>query len=494
VSAFAISALVCILTYGLRCADFAPLRELIAFEDRAYRVLSPPSAVQLPPNFASIVFVDIDDNTLNNLHLPAFSTSCPGSTSDRPSGSEASPNPAAGTPRGIIAAIVKVMRAAHARVVFLDYDFRNSLSNDAPLDWELRCETSAKLGSTMILVPHFFTTGLTPTCGNQADVLSVVNRRQLDTVFDAHLNQDLVKPVHPVVEGHELVEGICLAYPMLDKRSDRLVMLPAAMARAVSFVRGDSTPIDAQKMSMLRRWLIRRDTAVLPADQTDRLGYLRISANVLLRNVMQEDGNIEFGALDMSRLQNIIAIVGSTHAGAGDIYRTPVGNLPGALVHANIGLELQMPEVQDRPLWVQFVLDIAVLAIFAVLWIPCGYWIYRWISSNEEMPIVGRMLQCAMEMFVMFALATFFFVITAQAPIVSGWRFAFLSFVLGTIVVFLIEIFSWFSELVGKKAEGAAARRFERGWSGKAATFSVAVEITRVAMSSAPAEQSQQNE
>ncbi len=139
---------VCVFTYALRTLDFAPVRALITKEDHLYDAIHSPD-VSLLKNAHRVVFIDIDDEAVRK-----WNTREDVSPSSAPLSND--------TPRKLIAQLARVSRDAQAKVVFLDFDFRNSVPDDKDLHAEL-----AKTNRPPILIPTFFTSGRLPPCDDQ---------------------------------------------------------------------------------------------------------------------------------------------------------------------------------------------------------------------------------------------------------------------------------------------------------------------------------------
>jgi hypothetical protein len=102
-----IGLLVCAFTYGARLFDFAPIKAVVALEDHLYDTIHPP-VIRFTRKARTVVFVDIDEAALTAWGRRAAAPS--------------------NTPRDLIAGLTNAARAAGAAVVFLDFDFRNSLT------------------------------------------------------------------------------------------------------------------------------------------------------------------------------------------------------------------------------------------------------------------------------------------------------------------------------------------------------------------------------
>jgi hypothetical protein len=127
----------------LREADFGPLRSLIAFEDGIY---DGPILLPIEPaaEFHRVVVMDIDDEAIGVWNVaPAVHN---------------------GTPRYLIASILRVISTAGTSTVLLDFDFRNQRPEDTALRDEI-----AESGSMLILLSRSFNgSGATVACSDRA--------------------------------------------------------------------------------------------------------------------------------------------------------------------------------------------------------------------------------------------------------------------------------------------------------------------------------------
>jgi CHASE2 domain len=243
-----VGILICVLTYSLRAVDFGPLRALISLEDRFYTALNPP-LLDLNPGFHPIIFVDIDDRAVSNW--------------DREQAA------ATGTPRGLIAQLVRIARKEEASVIFLDYDFRYRLPEDMELQEEL-----SKRESVPILIPTFLSSGATPMCESQDPQKAPIEQ---PTIFDSTKSEGTVGSVHSIVAlgAYGLVEGTCSFYWTRAGQNGELVRRMAVIPRALEI----ASLSDARRFSgvdyttptlISNRWWV-RDGAKLLHDKSGGL-------------------------------------------------------------------------------------------------------------------------------------------------------------------------------------------------------------------------------
>jgi hypothetical protein len=173
-----------------------------------------------------VVFIDIDDDAAQKWSTP-------------PNGGPQSPEkakPRNNTPRGLIAELTKLARNGSAAVIFLNFDFRDPMTDDDG-DRRLHAEL-AKKSDTPVLIPSFFTAGRLPPCDDQNDQFALA---ELETVFDdltkggqtgSGKELPAVALVHPVLAlgAYGLTESAYSAYHV--QFGGEIVSREAAMVRA----------------------------------------------------------------------------------------------------------------------------------------------------------------------------------------------------------------------------------------------------------------------
>ena len=436
-----VGLLVCVGVYLLRAVNFGPLSALVSFQDRLYTILAPP-ALKLLPAAHPVIFLDIDDEALRR-----WGTAGSGS---------------GGTPRKLIAQLVSVLRDANASVIFLDFDFSSHLPDDQDLATEL-----ARHSKTPVLLPRFFGFGILPAC--KAPLADATPPIELDTAFDDAIREGTVSSVHAVVTlgAYGLVEGVCSSIRIRSGKDQ--APRTAAMIRAVDIARagGDAgTPGSKESLSPYMipiRWWI-QDNTELRHDQANKLAYARIKASLLVRN----QGIVTTG-IDLSAVDHAIVILGSTHQAAGDTHATPIGDLPGALVHANLGLELQSFPEKTVPVSIQFLLDLLLIVVSSILTIPlCWLPIYRSLPPGASITRGNRMFRLVHEGFVVAMFGALFAAVIVLLTrffggFLAAWRFGMLSFVLCAGIGLLIELVCAVAEAAAEMAEAITIRLSHQG-------------------------------
>jgi CHASE2 domain-containing sensor protein len=450
---------VCGFTYLLRALDFAPLRALIVAEDQLYDAFHAPE-IHLLPNARRVVFIDIDDNAVEKWNTQ------PDNGPQSPEAPQPLPN---NTPRGLIARLTNLARQASAAVVYLDFDFRNHLPDrDGDGDGDLDAEL-AKVSDTPALIPTFFTSGRLPPCNNQTDRTTPA---ELETIFS-----DLTKPretgsgkslpsvalVHPVLAlgAYGLPDGACSAYRVQFMPGGEIVSREAAMVRAVELACKPSeqcikAPDLASPEIVPIRWTIGNDTdqkrdsgdnaANNDGANDENLAYARIKASSLVKY----QSLVDSPSMDLSVLKDAIVVIGSTARWSEDTLSTPLGDLQGVLAHVNLALSLESSS-NEVPLWKQLGLDVVFTVLATAVTIPlCWLATFRSLSGGARLSLRQRLRRLFLEACVfagcglLFAIACW--LLAQRWNVLAGWRFGLLSFIVGAIVVFLIEVCSAVSE------------------------------------------------
>jgi CHASE2 domain-containing sensor protein len=486
----AIALLVCGFTYVLRALDFAPLRDLIIKEDHLYDMIHSPD-VRLLPGAHTVVFIDINDAAVTRWDRPDDAAP--------PDGPLTLPN---NTPRQLIGQLAGFARAAQAKVIYLDFDFRDTLRDDGDLRTQL-----ARTDQPLILIPTFFTSGRLPSCEDQGDAQPPKPPTELATVFAGLTELPKNQPpgsdkklpsialVHPVLTlgAYGLPEGVCSSYRVRFGPERELVWREAAMVRAVQLANADSSPCtgdaciqtpDLGKPRVLPiRWTIGNDVTEkhasvdngaktsdaktndakadsVSASNDRKLAYLRLEAGSLVKyHDVPPPTDGKFAAL-----KDAIVVIGSTAQWSEDTLATPLGDLQGVLAHVNFALSLQSLD-DEASIGVQFLLDLAfagaaALAAVYFCWRPT----FRALPPGAPLPMRQRLRRSISEAGVFVGCGLVFAAISAgllyRGPsFLAGWRFGILSLIVGAIVGLMIEVCSAIADGMRELVEGRMTRR-----------------------------------
>jgi len=205
-----------------------------------------------------------------------------------------------GTPRAMIAELTRIVRAAHAAIVFVDFDLRNPLQDDSVLANEL-----AKAGPTRVLLPTFFGSGILPSCIAQPDDNAPI---ELPMAFADAIATGPVDLVHPLVTlgSYGLIEGVCSFYRVRVGENAEIVARKAAMLRAVELSGDASDTVVADADKSVRpqvipiRWWVSNATDLLH-DKTGKLAYAHIKAGLYVRK-----NAVDLTEIDKSVFENAI--------------------------------------------------------------------------------------------------------------------------------------------------------------------------------------------
>ena len=482
----AIALLVCGFTYVLRALDFAPLRDLIIKEDHLYDMIHSPD-IRLLSNAHRVVFIDINDAAVTRWDRP--------DDAPPPNGPPPLPN---NTPRKLIAQLAGFARKAEAKVIYLDFDFRNTLPDDGDLYTQL-----ARTDQPLILIPTFFTSGRLPPCEDQGDTQPPKPPTELATVFadltELPKNQapgsesklPSIALVHPVLTlgAYGLPEGVCSSYRVRFGPERELVSREAAMVRAVQLATADpsackpgdaciQTPDLAKPVILPIRWTIGNDvtekhasvdngakTSVakvdsISASNDQTLAYLRLEAGSLVKyHDVPSPTDGKFAAL-----KDAIVVIGSTAQWSEDTLATPLGDLQGVLAHVNFALSLQSVD-DEASIWVQLPLDFvftgaAAVATVYLCWRPT----FRSLALGAPLPMRQRLRRSIREAWVFVGCGLVFAAGSAAllylgGRFLAGWRFGILSLIVGAIVGLMIEVCSAFGDGARDLVEGWMTRR-----------------------------------
>lgn len=449
--------LIAMLTFALQLLDFQPLANLVAWEEQAYQSFSreiPHYDDAAPPR--PVVFIDIDEAAVRGWRSTGFTPSCSANKVEPKvaAGYATGSDPASGTPRGLIAILTAALRRAGVAVIYLDFDLRNTLPDDDLLAAELQCPNVP-----VVLLPHIIASGPSPECPDDRNLKQAAT--EIGTKFDEAEASGSVGFVHPMIStgGDSNIGGICQSFRVRyvnsrpGWRERHGEWLPAAAVQAVAianqghFERSHGTPQVGWREI---RWWVDDTTTRLPATRgRSPLVFFRVDVGLIL-----DSGSIRTELLGKSVLENAIAIVGATHKGSGDLYMTRLGTMPGALVHANLAVDLQARSTLQFPSWVRFLIELALLFVFLFA-TTC---IRRKIAiSVLELPpsrrFARRMAGILSEFAIMLFLAIVFDCATllcfgGEVEIGSSWNFGITSVVTGLCIAFTVQFISATSQAV----------------------------------------------
>ncbi len=436
-----------LLIDGLTYLNFGPARYIVEFDNRLYEQLVPPSPIVQSASRSKlhrVIFIDVDKATAK--HWP-FAT---------------------GTPREYLANLVASVREQKPAAIFLDFDLRDPSPNDKPLADEL-----SKKDQPPVLLPHMLYPHGSIRCTGQRDRAPSDSPTMLPMALDGALAAGgSVIPVHAELETGDngTIIGVCSKYVLARTGADMCAELPGAMFVALELAdRGRQSSCSNSVAPELwpLRWRIRdgEDKRVLAADSREL--FVRISARHVYpppdlvdkaRRPSEVSDNV-----DLSPLRGAIVIIGATHAGADDSQQTPVGDLSGALVHANMALQLEAGRVAQMPHSLQYLFEMIQLVItagvVAYFWHP----IHRQLRGEEPSIWLRLRIIVLNEAPLALVVALFFhallWTIGARfGETLYAWHFAGLGLAIGIALTTIVEIFSVVTESLADLTEKAAAQ------------------------------------
>lgn len=409
--------------------DFAPVKYLTELDERLYLSLSnPPPA--LPVDARPVLFLDVNDESVRD-----------------DSGGHASR-----TPREILAFLVRWAKRSEAAVIFLDIDLRDPTSDaaDAALDEALKAD------GPPVLVPQFFRSRTFPVCGQPLDSKLVGA-----SLMDLAIGRDA-----PTVRVHALFEpgvtgtanGFCSAYTFRDDRSGGRNSIMAAMEAAVLIARGDpcwkvgqpSCPAPEEKPIA---WYIPDE----PRPPKSGAAFARVPA-IFLKPPQQgwsAEARVPPHILPVSK--GAIVIVGASHQSSDDKIRTPLGYMPGALVHANAAVSLQTvhPGELGR-LWPELLFLFAAPAATAFV---CRRRIYRNLGKRRRLSPRHKLHEVWIELAISLAIwGGFCAVVLLATERSDSWRFG----IIGGLVSIGIVCLSSVTQIAGDQSHDWGARLWRK--------------------------------
>lgn len=278
----------------------------------------------------------------------------------------------------MLADIVALASQQKAAAIFLDIDLRD------PKPYDDRLQAAIQASNVPVLVPQFFSAAQFPTC-----VTGPVNSpgRELKLVPLAIGDKPPAVQVHHYFEvgPDSAVTGLCSAYLIGSNSAGAWRTVPAAMSEAVAFAYQDrcrppgeqaaqSSPPGPQQSGpepatiLPIVWRLGSDAKVFNSSSHERV-FRRIAAHLLKApGATWSSGQTTFAPaanVSFDFFRCAVVIVGSTAQTSADLLRTPIDDMPGALVHANAALSLQDPGPQGGV--AQWAFDLLFLLLLPVV-------------------------------------------------------------------------------------------------------------------------------
>lgn len=332
-----------------RDANFVPLAALDAIDRDVSQLLTttPKLGVPLAGEFRRVVFLDVDDDTMTRYvahELDGFTCA------------DCAFAPGQSTPRDLLAELVARVRAAGARVVFVDIDLRDSRApaGDARLRDEL-----GRAGTPVTLLRYVH-----PAPGEDCGAGAASRTQAFATIVDDRARSGAVEFVHPYLMDDVLGNANAICPEVRASSASRSLVYPSAAARvlALAGVPGTCRRPDEETARPIG-FHAPAGVQQLVATDGGAPVYLHVPAHRLFWN-------------PTDALSGAIVVIGASHIGSADLHSTAIGTMPGALIHANAMLDFQACDVKaSRPVlgfFVEFALTLALAAVYAYFYVYRG--------------------------------------------------------------------------------------------------------------------------
>ncbi len=347
---------------------FPPMKGLTALDDSLAQFLWEPPGPEADVPVTLIYFVDIDDDTIlayaKEKHEP--------------------PSHFIGksTPRDLVANLLRRVRQEEPAVVVLDLDLRDA--QPGPGDGELQKELGKTDGGPFVLIPRIVYPHEATSCSERTRALETPPPNAVQTMVEDKVDPNHVKFVHPYFELDSLgdVKGICpiLVVPSPLASGTVHLKLSALSVEAVRHTRPNEDPphrwwfLDEQVTSKMQRIQFR-----VGGDQKNPL-YAASDGRELYHHLSAS--KVQDKEWPFHSMAGAIVIIGTSHKGSEENHSTPLGQMPGAVVHANIMLQLQIGPVTDMPGWIQVLIK-GVLCIGLAV-IHARVYVYNVVRAKVE--------------------------------------------------------------------------------------------------------------
>ncbi len=371
-----------------RLAGLRPLLTVDALDEQlAQRLIRPPIRAGAGVGAPTVIFVDVDEQTMDGyvtehcaaLDLdaakpdasssPLLSSVCPARNDPRwVAWSDA-------TPRDLLARLVHVIRAHEPAVIFLDVDLRSQTAGGGDAELLAALEEEPQRFAP-ILLPRLVDEGEWQGCpGHEGQ--AALPPRAFATIADARHGRGAVFFVHPYVEVDALgyVNGVCARIRQQAGGNAAPLTLLAASELAMRLASGDPAQREADARGgghagdFRRVQFVVNQERVYPAAALSGGSapeYLRISASRILRSEV---------SLDV--LKRAVVILGTSYAGSEAAHETALGSMPGAIVHANVMLQIARGSLRAIPGWLEFLAEFALMlllaAVYAIIHVRIGH-------------------------------------------------------------------------------------------------------------------------
>lgn len=333
--------------------DFPPMKGLKALDDSLAQLLWEPPGPEAGVDVTPIYFVDIDDKSIEAYAQEKHE--------------DLSHFVGKSTPRDFVADLLRRVRQNNPAVVVLDIDLRDP--RDEPGDRQLRNELEKTDNLPIVLIPRIIYPDQLTTCSKNLPTLETAHAGAFQTMMEDAINPAKVMFVHPYFELDWLgdVKGICPSLKITNSviSGTTSLELKALSVEAVGHTRLNENPphrwwfLEEQVTGNMQRVQFRvggnRRNPLYAGSKTEPL-YRQVPAFYV--------GDKDLSPSDMA---GAIVIIGTSHMGVAEYHSTPVGRMPGAVVHANIMLQLQIGPVAELPFDLQRIIKIVLCIGLAII-------------------------------------------------------------------------------------------------------------------------------
>ncbi|HBL53337.1 MAG TPA: hypothetical protein DDZ34_04730 [Syntrophaceae bacterium] len=311
--------------------NFNPIMYIIELDTLIYQYITPPQVIS-EERAKRIIFVDIDDGSICRLkdYVPGMKT-----------------------PRSLQASLLGKVKDASAAVVFMDFDYRECGSGDEDMRAAL-----LKAGCPVI-IPRM----IVPTREQESESTAPQKRLflGLPTIFDSLVDSHRIHVGHPNFRHtFELVNGVTATFKAKQISANEPHILPAAAVLAHNLVYGanlhNNPGLNSAEESKQELFQFRVGPKDIIYGEAKNPRYIRVIASALMTN-----------KVDMSSFKDAIVVIGASHLGADDIQETITGQMPGALVHVNLLLQLQSGRLATHGALDGFFADLIFILVQAIM-------------------------------------------------------------------------------------------------------------------------------
>lgn len=404
-----------------RAVNFLPIKVIDAVNGQVVQLVTLPMKPieKLPDKFRPVVLIDINDetlkrycdNTINNFNC----SDC---------------NFVAGqsTPRDLLAALINRARDANPSAIFLDIDLRDprNVEGDKALVNELQ-----RTSPFPVLIPRVIFPQQSSTCATAEPIFAATSKK-FRTIVPEEIGSGSVQFVHSYIEHDTLgnVKGICTHLRRPTDNATAPFDLTSGAALAVSIARPDLQVKIGAEVGLHRIQF--RVVASTDAADGGHI-FFRVPAHQLMWS--DTPSSLAF-------MKDSIVIVGATHSGSEDEHYTALGTMPGALVHANAAIQLQLGDVAAPSHAEEWLAELAICMLLAGIY--AYFYVYRGALAIDQRKNRASRLWSRLKSFVSIAIlsiiiAMLYYVVVVRYLFPNASEFAIIAPVIAIFAELLYE-------------------------------------------------------